>query len=95
MLWTIWAIVSSAFVFPILLTFYLPFLTGISVLTGSGSGFIVGTLVWFITAILRDEAGGVAAFAENCVNDSVVIKGWFRCCSQKQLWSMPFSERVA
>ena len=72
--WTIWAIVASSFVVPVILTFYVSFLRGVGVLAGSGSGFVVGSLVWFVGAALKDEGGGVAAFAENCVNDAVVIK---------------------
>ena len=73
-LWTLWAIVSSSFVLPVILTFYLPFLGGVGVLAGSGCGFVVGTIVWFASAAVRADGGGVTAFAENCVNDAVVIE---------------------
>ena len=73
-LWTVWAIISSTFVIPVILTFYLPFLGGVGVMAGSGCGFVVGTIVWFASAAIKAEDGGIVAFAENCVNDAVVIK---------------------
>ena len=43
-------------------------------MAGSGSGFAVGTIVWFASAAVKAGDGGVIAFAENCVNDAVVIQ---------------------